>query len=559
MKPDRKTETTNNVNVKAAEHGCFLIVALSLVGLFVAQLFRSVNIDQPHNTNAFYYLYCHNEPAMLVLFLMLSAILLVAFRFHWLDSIRFPDFLFSLKGGIRGVLLVSLVVFSACLIGTFVVFHNFPLSMDEYMADFQARIFAAGKIKAAIPLEWQKYGLGLAPIYSIYNPHDHTWMSSYLPVYALLRTPFQISGVACILNPLLAASSIVVLAGVCRNLWPGNLTRMWIAVIILATSSQFLITSMTAYSMPAHLFFNLLWLYFYTAETRTATLLVPWVGFFAMGLHQPHVHLLFVAPFFIRLIMEKNLRKVSYWGIVYGAGILLWTWWMTMYRTGIQAPGVPSVVTYFGIPRLIHVIIQLAHLNLFLSWQSFILLLLIYLFFSDWRKASPLSRDLAWGFLLTILFHFFLLADQGHGWGYRYCHSVLGNFALISVAGFYRMIDLLGTRTSNALMSLSILLALFVQLPVRSWQARSFISPFYQSATLLTSRPEEIVILEPNLFWYYWDLVRNDPLFRIKPIIVDANRLTTSDVSLLKAKYTYWQPSISDFADFKVLPNRNKK
>jgi hypothetical protein len=431
--------------------------------------------------------------------------------------------------------------------------------MDEYMADFQARIFAAGKIKAAIPLEWQKYGLGLAPIFTSYNAHDHTWMSSYLPVYALLRTPFQILGATWILNPLLAASSIVALAGVCRNLWPGNLTRMWIAVIILATSSQFLITSMTAYSMPAHLFFNLLWLYFYTAKARTATLLVPWVGFFAMGLHQPHVHLLFVAPFFIRLIMEKNIRKVCYWGLVYGAGGLFWIGWMTMPRNGIIAPGLPKAATYFGIPRLIHVIIQLAHLNLFLSWQPFILVILIYLFFSDWSKASPLFRDLAWGALLTILFHFFFLSDQGHGWGYRYCHSVLGNFALLSVAGFYRMVDLLGTRTSNLLMCLSILLALLVQLPARLWQVGSFVSPFYQSATLLASRSEEIVILEPTQFWYYWDQVRNDPLFRIKPVIVDANRMTAADVDLLKAKYTYWQPTISDFVDLKVIPNQKAR
>jgi hypothetical protein len=559
MKPDRKTETTNNVNVNAAEQGCFLVVALSLVGLFVAQLFRLAKIDQPHNLNVFYYLYCHNEPAVLVLFLLLSAFLLVALRFHWLDSIRILDSLFSLKGGVRAVLLVSLVVFSTCLIGTFVIFHNFPLSMDEYMADFQARIFAAGRIKAVIPFEWQRYGWALAPTFTTYNAHDHTWTSAYLPVYALLRTPFQILGVACILNPLLAASSIIALAGICRNLWPGNLARMWIAVIILATSSQFLITSMTAYSMPAHLFLNLLWLYFYTAKTRTASLLVPWVGFFAMGLHQPHVHLLFVAPFFIRLITEKNLRKVSYWGIVYGVGGLFWIWWMAMCRNGLLAPGLPKAATYFGIPQLVQVITQLADLDLFLSWQPFVLLLLIYLFLSDWSKTSPFVRDLAWGALLTILFHFFFLIDQGHGWGHRYCHSVLGNFALMSVVGFYRMIDLLGTRTANALMCVSILVALFIQLPARFWQAGSFVRPFYQSATLLASRPEETVILEPNLFWYYLDLVRNDPLFRIKPVIVDANRLTAADVDLLKAKYTYWQPTISDFADLKIIPNQKAK
>jgi hypothetical protein len=136
---------------------------------------------------------------------------------------------------------------------------------------------------------------------------------------------------------------------------------------------------------------------------------------------------------------------------------------------------------------------------------------------------------------------------------------VLGNFALLSVAGFYRMVDLLGTRTSNLLMCLSILLALLVQLPARLWQVGSFVSPFYQSATLLASRSEEIVILEPTQFWYYWDQVRNDPLFRIKPVIVDANRMTAADVDLLKAKYTYWQPTISDFVDLKVIPNQKAR
>jgi len=495
---------------------------------------------------------------MLVLFLLLSAILLIAFRFHWLDSIRIPDYLFSLKGGTRGVFLVSLVVFSTCLIGTFVIFHNFPLSIDEYMADFQARIFAAGKIKAVIPLEWQKYGLALAPIFATYNPHDHTWTSGYLPVYALLRTPFQILGMACVLNPLLAALSVITLAGICRNIWPGNLTRMWIAVIILATSSQFLITSMTAYSMPAHLFFNLLWLYLYTAKTRAASLLVPWVGFAAIGLHQPNVHLLFAAPFLIRLITERKMRNILYWGTVYCAAILFWMWWMTMSRNGILAPGLPKTMDYFGIPRLINVITQLADWSVFLSWQPFILLLLVYLFFSDWSEASPLFRDLACGVLLTVLFHFFYLSDQGHGWGYRYCHSVLGNLALLSVAGFYRMIDLLGKRASNLVLCLSTLLALFIQLPARSWQARSFASSFYKAASLLASRSEEIVILEPVLFCQR-DLVRNDPLFTTKPMIFDAHRLTTAEASLLKAKYTYWQPSISDFADFKVLPNQKEK
>ena len=65
---------------------------------------------------------------------------------------------------------------------------------------------------------------------------------------------------------------------------------------------------MTAYAMPAHLCFNLLWLRLFLADRRRADLGAIAVGFIATGLHQPLFHPMFVAPFMLMLLLERNWR-----------------------------------------------------------------------------------------------------------------------------------------------------------------------------------------------------------------------------------------------------------
>ena len=60
--------------------------------------------------------------------------------------------------------------------------------------------------------------------------------------------------------------------------------------MLLASSPQFLITSMTSYAMSAYLALNLLWLWLFLRDTPRAHLAAMTVGFAACGLHQLIFH-----------------------------------------------------------------------------------------------------------------------------------------------------------------------------------------------------------------------------------------------------------------------------
>ena len=173
---------------------------------------------------------------------------------------------------------------------------------DEYLGDFQARIFLHGKIQAEVPLRFVDAIRVVKPIYVDYFPATHSWNATYLPVYAALRAVFQSVNLQSLLNPFLAAITILALYACARNIWPESKTHAVIAIALLASSSQFLIMSMTAYAMPAHLALNTIWLWLYSQSDRRAFYLAPFVGALAIGLHQPIVHALFVLPFLARLV-----------------------------------------------------------------------------------------------------------------------------------------------------------------------------------------------------------------------------------------------------------------
>ena len=131
-----------------------------------------------------------------------------------------------------------------------------------------------------------------------------------------------------LVNPLCAALSVCLMAAVARQIWPNDKVKPLLAAGLLAASSQFLVMSMTAYAMPAHLALNLLWLWLYLAPQKRRFWLAPLVGVAALGLHQPFFHALFVTPFLARLVWERRWKTSCYFALVYLAGIACWyAWW----------------------------------------------------------------------------------------------------------------------------------------------------------------------------------------------------------------------------------------
>src|ERR1051325_10677710 len=139
-----------------------------------------------------------------------------------------------------------------------------------------------------------------------------------------MRAAFQYFDLQTLLNPVLATVTILALYGAVRRIWPESQTNALIGVGLLASSSQFLLMSMTAYAMSAHLALNTIWLWLYLRPERREFYLAPIVGALAIGLHQPIVHALFVTPFLLRLVWQRKWSAVSVYGLIYLSGCAAW-------------------------------------------------------------------------------------------------------------------------------------------------------------------------------------------------------------------------------------------
>jgi hypothetical protein len=441
--------------------------------------------------------------------------------------------------------IVASLVLVVTLAATFGVMHSLLFSMDEFGADFQARLFASGRMAYALPDDWRPLGRAITPIFVAYRQDTGSWYSAYLPVYALLKTPFVALGASELLNPLLAALAVLTLGAVARRLWPEDGSRPWLAVALLVTSGQFLATSATGYAMPAHLLLNLLWLLLYLRGDARSWAAALVIGVFALGLHSPFPHALFVAPFLVRLLRDKRWKRLGAAALAYGVGGALWLGWLRLIYAGtpVQASGLLSV---FAIPSPIIIWVNGLSFSLLFTWQAPLFGLLVVLAVLRARRLSAPLADLAWGVLLTLGFFLFFPATQGHGWGHRYAYQLLGSLALLAAAGADPLISALGERKAQLLIAASLLAAILVQLPLRALQTERFVRPFAEGYRYVTTRPAAVVIVHGNSIWYGQDLLRNDPLLRGQPVVVSAGMLTAAQRATLERKYEGHIVDVSD-------------
>lgn len=257
---------------------------------------------------------------------------------------------------------------------------------------------------------------------------------------------------------------------------------------------------------------------------------MPWIGFFALGLHNPFVHALFVTPFLISLLWEKRFKLIGYFGSVYAVAVIAWFFWWT------QVSRLPDdFVKTFQLPGSYQVLIQPMNLALLFSWQSLVASVSAVMTMVYWRDLSPLFRTLAGGCLLTFIFYFFYPLDQVLGWGYRFFYGVLGNFVLLATAGWYRLRDIFGLKKAWGFLLLGTGLALLVQFPIRCLQVETFVRPFSRSVRYIQSLPQPFLVIDPYEVWYAQLLVRNDPFLRNHPKRLFADRLSEEQKARLEA------------------------
>ena len=396
---------------------------------------------------------------------------------------------------------------------------GFDYSRDEQMANFDAWIFSQGHLVWPLPDYWQANAeaLNLLFMYPVSQPV--AWVSAYLPMNAAIRAGVGMLGDPALTGPILTGLSLPMLWACARRLFPGDREAALVSVVLLACSGQFLMMGMTAFAMPAHLFFNLLWLWLFLLDRRLGDFAAIAVGFVATGLHQPLFHPMFVAPWFVLLLYQRRWDRLA----IFAAGYLpicgfwfLWPREMAKLVTGPNAALAASLAKSGYLERLSEAFgqnrdnlrIMAANLFRFIAWQHLLLVPLI-LASRKTIAANPAAKALAAGLLIPIAVFTVILPWQGMGFGYRYLHPVLGNAALLGGYGWLRCKQWHPQlRSGFVYASVASALILF---PVQAWLTHHFVAPMAETSARLDALQADYVIFHDSDAPWAINLLLNRP------------------------------------------------
>jgi len=433
-------------------------------------------------------------------------------------------------------------VAAIALMGSWLVFAQYPLSMDEFWARADGRIFAHGAPMAHVPAEWLPYAKALQPIFLQLLPNAGVWSSRYLPVNALIQLAF-----GPFASPLLAAISVVLVAAVARRLMPGNRSAPVICALLLASSSQLVVTAMTPYAMSAHLAFNLAWLWLFLKRNPAAHVAAMAVGLLATGLHQLVFFPLFALPFVAESFISGQRRWALAHGLAIAAGVLAWSHYDSFAAAMMGITPTPGAARDPGqlVGRAVGMFLQFGWENIavmglnllrFLLWQNPLALPLVLVAAWKFRDLPGPLRAALVGVLLLPAFVLFVEPFQGHGWGYRYLHGELGSVCLLATFGWCQMADREREAWRPFFASMMIA-ALAVLLPLRAYQAWLQASPYVAADRALDHVDADVVIIDAPYHAYTWDLARNSPWLDNRPKRMASFMLNDSQLAQLCQRY----------------------
>lgn len=371
-------------------------------------------------------------------------------------------------------MMLALLAIPLCYAGHIWVLCDYDVSRDEQLAVFDSRIFAQGLFVQPLAPGWREHTAALNNLFTLEAVHPVAWVSAYLPVNAALRAMVGLFVDPALTGPILTAIGAVALWKCARRIWPGDREAATVALLLYLASGQVLVTGMTAYAMPAHLTFNLLWLWLFLIDRRWSDVAALALGALAVGIHQPLFHPLFVAPFILLLIYRRAWFRAAFFVIAYlciGAFWYAWPHWMYAL-VEVGHPTTPPAQADF-LARL-HTILaghagsrwadMTSNLLRFVAWQPVLLLPLFAVGLTAARR-DALAVTLAVASILPIIVMGVLIPDQGQGIGYRYLHGVIGAIILVAIFGWREAVSQDGHW--RPLLARTLLLGLFAILPAQ--------------------------------------------------------------------------------------------
>jgi hypothetical protein len=474
-----------------------------------------------------------------------------------LACFRLPE-----RARLPAVRLRSLAFVAAALIivtfaGHYWVLSSYDMSRDEQMASFDAAVFAQGHLAQHLPALWRDHSDALNTLFMIPVPHRGAWISSYLPLNAGIRALLGTVATPGLAGPLMTALGALALWGCVRRLWPDDHEAGFVALVLYAGSAQVLVMGMTSYAMPGHLALNLCWLWLFLRQSRVSDLAALMVGFVATGLHQPLMHQMFATPFLFLLILDRRWDRAVLYFIGYAVIGAFWLWWPHYIGPLLQAgsraaePQGNDFITRMvaalrdrdtmGLPDMV------ANLLRFIAWQHLLLVPLLLIGARLGRK-ERMAGAMVGGLVLTTLVMGAALPYQGHGFGYRYLHGLIGNAILLAIYGW----KALGEERAQwrALLIRTTAATLIVIMPLQLWMAHAFYAPAAQVSGRIGSIAADYAVIGGADAPYANDLVFNPPKLDRRPVRLLRGELDDGAVATICAGH----PSVALIGNGMLAP-----
>ncbi len=456
---------------------------------------------------------------------------------------------------------LAAAAFALLCLGSLRVYHDYPLSMDEYAAVFQARAFASGRLSGSFPpelLDWL-----IPPFFQNFflrvSPSSGAVASGYWPGFALLLAPFAWLDIPWAANPAIGALTLPAVHRLARQVGGSQEAAGW-ALLLTAASPAFVVSSISYYSMPAHLLCNLLYALLLLRPTVARALLAGLLGSLALTLHQPVPHMLFCLPFLIWLAIRPGSR-VSLAALMVGylpLSLALGVGWHNHLQEVMQtvtpavaagAAGAPAPSPLDSLVGLLGAAVSLPHpgtiaariagLGKTWAWGCAGLMILAAYGYSA-ADTRPAVRALGASLLITFLGYFFFSQDQGHGWGYRYLHSAWFVMPVLASIALTAPQPGRAGEEVRAMAAWGLALSLVFANALRLAQVDAFMDRHLAQVPPLArhadpARPE-LVLVDIRSGFYVQDMVQNDPFLR-GPRIVMVRSSTDRNSAILATRF----------------------
>lgn len=467
--------------------------------------------------------------------LLLAAALLLA-----LSVWKLPARTRSFAGDWRLAFGVGLVMAAIAFVGHYWILSGYDLSRDEQMATFDAAVYARWTLTAPLTGVWRDHAAALNTMFMYPADPRASWLSDYLPFNAALRAWLGLVATPTLAGPLMTFLGALAIWLCGRRIWPERHEPAIVGLLLYAGSAQILVNGMTAYAMPAHLTLNLLWLWLFLQRCWWRDVLALMTGFVAVGLHQPIMHPMFAGPILFLLLMERNWRRAALYFTGYAAIGLFWIWWPLWMSMLVQSGDVAQDANHADyVTRLMSALAKgdglrvanmVSNLLRFVAWQHLLLVPLFVLGLSVVRR-DRLAGALAAGILLTVVTMAVILPYQGHGFGYRYLHGLIGSCILLAVYGWESVRETLAEWRSLLLRTTC--LGIIVLLPLQLWMAHGFYAPPAAVSARIDRSLADYVVIGEDDAPFSIDLVINRPFLDNGPIRLQRGALTPELVKIL--------------------------